>query len=167
MLDLLEMSLSGMLGSWLLNNGIIMQTFPPTADLALQHILQGGLSIMSGEVVDEMRRAKLLSALAQIFKDANKGCQAFGAQNFLLAAEEPPAFERFVMLFRYLSRSFGSELPARLSEASQVLRIIESDGQPNEEAKGRVKELIQNLLLAISRESALRPLVAPKEVSLA
>lgn len=144
-----------------------MQTLPPTADIALQHILQGGLSVMSGEAVDDARRSKLLSALAQIFRDANKGCQAFGAQNFLLAAEEPPAFERFVMLFRYLSRTFGADLPTRLSEASQVLRTIELEGQPNEDAKGRVEELIRSLLSAITRESALRPLVAPREVSLA
>lgn len=138
----------------------------PVADIALQHILQSGLAIVRGEAVDAGRRTKVLHALVQIFTDANKGCQALSTQNFLTTAQEPPAFERFVQFFRYLNRSVGQDLPARLSEASTVLTAIEQQSQSSEDAKVRVAELMQGLLSAMARETALSPLVPPKEVEL-
>jgi hypothetical protein len=107
-----------------------------------------------------------LRALVQIFTDADRGSQALGAQNLLLAVEEPPAFERFVLLFRYLNQSFGQDLPARLSEAASVLTDIEKNAPLSMQAKTRAAELIEGVLAAIARESALRQLTPPREVQL-
>jgi len=138
----------------------------PITDLALQHILQSGLAVVRDEPVEEARRSKVLRALVQIFTDADRGSQALGAKNLLLAVEEPPAFERFVLLFRYLNQSFGEDLPARLSEVTSVLADIEKNAQLDPQAKGRAAELIEGLLAAIARESALRQLAPPREVQL-
>lgn len=137
-----------------------------TPDIALQHILQSGLDVVRGNAIEGTRRTKVLRALSQIFTDANKGCQALSTQSFLSTAQEPPAFERFVLFFRYLNRSVGQDLPSRLSEASRVLAAIEQQSQLDEAAKTRVAELIQDLLSAMARESALNPLVPAKEVEL-
>lgn len=138
----------------------------PITDLALQHILQSGLAVVRGEPVEESRRSKVLQALVQIFTDADRGSQALGAQNLLLAVEEPPAFERFVLLFRYLNQSFGQDLPARLSEAASVLTDIEKNAPLSAQAKTRAAELLEGVLAAIAREGALRQLAPPREVQL-
>lgn len=138
----------------------------PITDLALQHILQSGLAVVRGEPLEESRRSKVLQALVQIFTDADRGSQALGAQNLLLAVEEPPAFERFVLLFRYLNQSFGQDLPARLSEVASVLTDIERNAPLSAQAKTRAAELLEGVLAAIARESALRQLTPPREVQL-
>lgn len=137
---------------------------PPAMDLALQHILQNGLAVVRDEPLEETRRTSVLRALVQIFKDANRGSETLGARNLLLAVEEPPAFERFVLFFRYLNDSIGQDLPSRLSEATTVLTAIENKANLNADAKKRVADLIQDLLSAIARDSALKQLGSPREV---
>ena len=138
----------------------------PTSDLALRHILESGLKVVRDEPVDESRRTNVLRALVQIFTEASRGSEAVNSRNMLIAVEEPPAFERFALFFRYLNRTFGADLPARLAEATGVLTAIEQKAQLNAAAKGRVAELIQNMLAAINRESRLSQLNSPKEVRL-
>lgn len=137
-----------------------------TSDLALKHILESGLQVIQGEPIEEAHRTSVLRALVQIFTDASRGSDAVHARNMLVAVEEPPAFERFALFFRYLNRSFGADLPARLAEAVGVLTAIEQHANQGAEAKLRVAELIQGMLSAISRESRLTKLNSPKEVRL-
>lgn len=142
-----------------------MHTLPAT-DLALQHILISGLAVVKDEPLEDTRRTSVVHALVEIFDDASRGSQALVAQNFLMSANESPAFERFALLYRYLNRTCGQELPARIAEASAVLSAIEDKQVLEHGAKARVAELIQQLISAIARESALTPLVSPREVRL-
>lgn len=137
-----------------------------TMDLALQHTLQSGLAVVSGEPMDESRRTKVLPALIQIFNDANKGSQALAARSLLAAVQEPPALERFALFFRYLNKSIGRDLPARLNEVVSVLSTIERNESVSADARQRAADLIEQLLQAIVRENALTPLSLPKELGL-
>lgn len=138
----------------------------PTSDLAFKHILESGLRVVRHESIENTRRSNVLRALVQIFTEASRGSQAVNARNMLVAVEEPPAFERFALFFRYLDRTIGADLPARLTEATEVLSAIEQEGKLNADAERRAADLIQNMLTAISRESRLCQLSSPKEVHL-
>ncbi|MES2786142.1 MAG: hypothetical protein V4684_11825 [Pseudomonadota bacterium] len=138
----------------------------PASDLALQHILRSGLAVVNDEPIDQARRTDVLHALVEIFSDAQRGSQALAAQNFLMSANESPAFERFALFFRYLNRTCGNDLPQRIAEATQVLSAIEEEHELAPDAKSRVADLFQHLLSAIARESALSPLVSPRELRL-
>lgn len=140
--------------------------YRPTTDLALQHVLQSGLAVVRNQPLAGERRTQVLRALVEIFSDADRGSQAVGAHNLLISVEEPPAFERFVLFFRYLHQSLGNDLPARLSEATAVFSGIENNADQAADAKARVAALIEGVLAAISRENALAPLAAPKDVQL-
>jgi hypothetical protein len=135
-------------------------------DLALRHILQSGVAALRGEPMTQDRRSQVLQALVEMFSDADRGSHAMGTQNFLSALEEPPAFERFVLCFRYLDKSIGSELPNRLAEASRTLAAAKVSAPINPDAKTRVTELLELMLQAMAREVVLNPLRAPKEVRL-
>jgi len=139
----------------------------PISDLALEHILESGLRVLNSDLIDDGRRMSVLHALVQIFTEAGRGSAAVTAQNhMLIALEEPPAFERFALFFRYLNRTFGADLPARLNEASQVFTAIEQDMDIPPAMRNRVAELVEGMLTAIHRESRLVQLAPPKELRL-
>lgn len=140
-----------------------MRTLP--GDLALKHLLQNGLTVVRGDAVDVPRREDVLRALVQLFSDANRGSQALSARRFLVATNEAPAFQRFVLFFKHLDREFGDELAQRLSEAASVIEAIQQGGQQVAvDARQRTADLISALLNALSRESALKPLVPQRSV---
>jgi len=135
-------------------------------NLALRHILQSGVAALREEPMDHPHRTQVLQALVELFSDANRGSHAMGDQNFLLAVEASPAFERFVMFFRYLHKDIGSDLPNRLSEASATLAAARGAAPIDPDAKARVTALLEQMLKAMARDVALSPLRAPKEVRL-
>ncbi len=134
----------------------------PSRDLGLQHALENGLALLRHEPLDEARRMQVLDSLIDIFSEANRGSQALLAHNLLFAVEERPAFERFSLFFRYLNDSFGAELPNRLSEGVSVLTELRNGQIGDEAQRTRAEELIDNLLKALQRESALSPLDPPR-----
>ena len=105
---------------------------------------------------------QVLDSLIEIFSEANRGSEALLAHNLLFAVEERPAFERFSLFFRYLNDSFGAELPNRLSEGVSVLTELRNGQIGDEAQRTRAEELIDNLLQALQRESALSPLDPPR-----
>jgi hypothetical protein len=138
----------------------------PIADLALTHILESGLKLVRNEPLDDQRRGAVLPALVQIFQEANKGSQAVSARNMLVGVTEAPTLERYALFFRYLDGSLGADLTDRLSEATGVLSAIQQNGPLDNDAKGRLAEMIENMLTAITREARVVQLAPPVEVRL-
>jgi uncharacterized protein YecE (DUF72 family) len=134
----------------------------PSKDLGLRHVLETGLSVIRNEQVDGSRRDSALDRLIEIFGEAERGSQAVRAQNLLFATEERSAFEQFSMFFRYLDAPFGEALADRLSEAKNALGELRVHGVRDDERLRNANELIEKLIAAIKRDSALTPLEAPK-----
>ena len=137
---------------------------PPSKDLGLRHVLEGGLAVIRNEQLDDGRRRVILDRLIDILSEAERGSQAVQARNLLFATEQRSAFERFSLFFRYLNAPFGTTLPNRLSDARDVFGELRDRGASDNVRLQRAGELIEALLGAIKRDAALMRLEAPRRI---
>lgn len=134
-------------------------------DVALQHVLISGLTLLRNEPVDDDRRIQVTESLVHIFGEADRGSPALGAQNLLLVANEQPAFERFVYFFHYLKEPYGQDLPKRLAEVAAYFSGIQEGRESSAKERKDVEQLFECLLEAIEKERALKPLIPPQEMA--
>lgn len=133
-------------------------------DLGLKDALRNGLAVIRGDTIEEARRAQVLDSLVQVFSEASRGSQVLATRSLLSATDDRPAFERFALFFRYLKDKYESDLPTRLSEAANALSDLRDGDLLDRVRRERVREMLENLLEALRRESALVPLVPPQDI---
>jgi hypothetical protein len=138
----------------------------PSMDPALRLTLVNGLAALKGQALDGLEPQKVLQRLEQLFGDANTAGSAMVQQNARFVFNNPHAFERYNLFFRYL-RGAVQDLPNRLAEAHETVQALRL-GQPVDKAAlKRTIALAQALLTALQRERDATRFRAPGVLALA
>lgn len=140
---------------------IMSMHLDPSRDLGLQNILQAGASYLRGSLSEEDGR-HLLPDLISIFTDANSGSARLNVHMLAVSRDEQVKLDNFSIFVRFLAPTYGDDLSRELQDATRTLRGL-SDGSALPEQRSRVAGLIDDLLAAMKRQRALRPLHAPLE----
>lgn len=130
----------------------------PTFEIGLRHVLEDGLVLMREQQLADDRRQIVLKGLTKIFSGATRGSDITEANRLFARASDRPAVEAFALIFRYLHRVYGQELNARITETRNVLTQLRDGYQTDDQSLAQARDVIEKLLSALRRESALKPL---------
>lgn len=135
----------------------------PFRDLGLQHLLESGLTLCEQPAaLAAERRVEVMSGLAQVFSEADRGADPFRNPAGLWEKGDAPDFERFSIFFRYLD---GAGDPvAELTQAKTAIEAIRNGRALDQMTVARLKRVIELLLAGLRRDHLSSPLIAPAEM---
>lgn len=132
----------------------------PSRDLGLQHVLRSSAAFLRGSRTDNDERDRLLSNLAELFVDAQKGSSISNLHGLSVSRSERYQLNRFGVFVKYLS-SYREDVSELIAETSDILSQVKS-GQASKSDKEKVAKLIDYFAEELRKDRALEPLAPPR-----
>jgi len=134
----------------------------PSQDPGLWSVLQGGLTLLAGDEMEQARRELVLDCLVSMFDKAERGSQAVSGMNVFRASQDPAALTQFSFFSDYLSKPLGNDLSTRLNETLVLFRRLRAGEVADANDRQKASEILEGLLSGLNRDQKTAPLVAPK-----
>lgn len=126
-----------------------------THGLGFRHLIEDGLTILSGHPINPDRRAYVVQDLSELVLQAKRGADMVRSNALTVTTADRNAFDSFSILDRFWDRTHEDQWNNLLAKAGEAFDELRKGGRANlnDDQRAAAANLLQHVLSGLTRES--------------